>query len=128
MDDESSISISRELDGYDDDSVCSAPGVDDMKIAESKVSTATMTLPGGGISQTMSMAEDFYDQCMTLEAEGTLSFVNINEYKEELPAGITMFLRLYLPLSSMLCTYIVHVCVISRCVSISIPYLILNFW
>ena len=96
MDDESSISISRELDGYDDDSVCSAPGVDDMKIAESKVSTATMTLPGGGISQTMSMAEDFYDQCMTLEAEGTLSFVNINEYKEELPAGITMFLRLYL--------------------------------
>ena len=113
MDDESSISISRELDGYDDDSVCSAPGVD-MKIAESKVSTVTMTLPGGGISQTMSTTEDFYDQCMTLEAEGTLSFVNSNEYKEELPAGITMFLflRLYLPLSSISCTYIVHVCVI----------------
>ena len=95
MDDESSISISRELDGYDDDSVCSAPRAD-MKIAESKVSTMTMTLPGGGISQTISMAEDFYDQCMSLEAEGTLRFVNSNEYKEDLPTGITMFLRLYL--------------------------------
>ena len=120
MDDDSSVSISQELDVHNSDRVGCAPGVD-VGVAESKISTLTMTLPGGGVRQLKSTTGDFYDQCTAFEAEGALSFVNMKECKGKLVAGIRTSLQLcfyncvsvIVFLSTAFCIlriYIVHVC------------------